>query len=290
MKWLSRRRHFTIMIAPALAIYTGFLVYPVVYSVFYSFTDYDGITRPKYVGGANYGAMVHDHLFWSSLRNTAVILGIAVTVLLPLGFLLAVLFSGKVRGSAALRPLLFAPAIIAPILVGLIWIYVLDPGIGLFNAFLAAIGVPLQPQWIGGTTLSPYSMAAVFIWQQVGFILTIFYAGIRMLPKDVMEASELDGATNVQRLRYITVPMLRQTFGICAALIITGVFKIYELVYMLTGGGPVHMSEVLASYMYSVTFSDLRYSYGMAIAVVLGVLGIVGSLTSLILLRRKVAE
>jgi raffinose/stachyose/melibiose transport system permease protein len=278
------------MMTPALVIYTTYLVYPVLYSIFYSFTDYDGISHPKFVGGANYDAMVHDHLFWTSLQNTGIILGVALTVLLPLGFLLAVLFSGNVPGSAVLRPLLFAPAIIAPILVGLIWIYVLDPNIGLLNAFLAAIGVPLQPQWIGGTTLSPYSMAGVFVWQQAGFILTIFYAGIKMLPKDVMEASALDGATGPQQLRYITIPMLRQTFGICAALVITGVFKIYELVYQLTGGGPVHLSEVLASYMYSVTFADLRYSYGMAIAVVLGLLGIVGSVASLILVRRRAAE
>ena len=287
MKWLSRRWQFTLMVAPAFLLYSLYLVYPVVYSTYYSFSDYDGVKTPKLTGLANYSTMANDTLFWSSLRNTAIILVLALLVLIPLAFLLAVLLSGDVRGSAALRPLIFAPAIVAPILVGLIWIYILDPHIGLINAVLAAAGVPAQPQWIGGTTLSPYSMAGVYIWEQVGFIVTIFYAGIRTLPAEVMEASALDGASTAQRLRYIVIPLLQETFGIVTALVFTGVFKIFELVYELTGGGPVHLSETLVSYTYGITFAELRYGYGMALSVVIALLGVLGAIASLTLLRRR---
>ncbi|MGW0777838.1 carbohydrate ABC transporter permease [Streptomyces sp. NPDC002835] len=289
MNWLTTRRSFTLMIAPALLLYTGYMVYPILYSVYYSFTSYDGVSPATFTGLDNYREMANDTVFTTSVQNTGIILGVAVTLLVPLAFLMAVLLSGDVRGSAVLRPLVFAPAIVAPILVGLIWIFILDPEIGLLNALLQAVGIAVQPQWIGGSTLSPYSIAFVYIWQQIGFIVTILYAAIRMLPRDVMEASTLDGASRFQQLRYITVPMLRQSFGICTALVVTGVFKIFELVYALTGGGPVHLSEVMVSYMYYVTFTTLQYSYGMALAVVVFVIGVLATVATLFGVKRRVA-
>jgi raffinose/stachyose/melibiose transport system permease protein len=285
MTWLSRRWQLLLMLAPALLVYTVYLVYPVFYSIFYSLSDYNGVSAPKYVGGANYRHMKDDTLFWSSLRNTMAVLGIAVVLLVPLAFLLAVLLSGRVKGAGVLRALIFAPAIVAPILVGLIWVFILDPHIGLINGFLTTLGFT-GPQWIGGTSLTPLSVALVYVWQTIGFIATIFYAGLKMLPRDVLEASELDGAGRWQQLRYVTVPMLQETFGICTVLVITGVFKIFELVYVLTGGGPVHLSDVLVSYMYYVTFTLQNYGYGMALAVVVCLLGAVVSIAYLALRRR----
>ncbi|GGN79868.1 sugar ABC transporter permease [Streptomyces albiflavescens] len=287
MNWLTTRRHFALMIAPALLIYSLYMIYPILYSLYYSFTDYDGVSATTFSGLDNYRHMAADPVFWTSLRNTGVILGIALLLLIPLGFLLAVLLSGRVRGSGALRALVFAPAIVAPILVGLIWIFILDPQIGLVNAFLLAIGVPAHPQWIGGPTLSPYSIAFVYLWQQIGFVLTIFYAGIRMLPRDVLEAAGLDGATRLQQLRYIQIPMLRETFGIVTALVVTGVFKVFELVFALTGGGPVHLSEVMVSYMYHITFTTQQYGYGMALAVVVFVVGALASGATFLGNRRR---
>jgi raffinose/stachyose/melibiose transport system permease protein len=286
MVWLSRRWLVALMIAPAFLVYTVYVVYPVVYSFFYSFSDSNGVSDPRFVGAANYRAMVHDSLFWSSLRNTVVVLGIGVVLLVPLAFLLALLLSGPVKGAGALRALIFAPAIVAPILVGLIWVFILDPHIGLVNGFLASLGLT-GPQWIGGTSLTPLSVGLVYVWQTIGFVMTIFYAGVKMLPRDVLEASAIDGATRLQQLRYVTVPMLQETFGICTVLVITGAFKIFELVYVLTGGGPVHLSDVLVSYMYYVTFTVQDYGYGMAIAVVIFILAVAVSLGYLGLRRRR---
>ena len=287
MKWLSKPWQLALMIIPALAFYGVYLVYPVLYSIYYSFTDFTGIGAAHLNGGANYATMVHDPFFWSSLRNTGIILAIGLLVLIPLAFLIAVLLSGDIKGSGLLRALLFAPAIVAPILVGLIWVFILDPSVGLINAFLAAIGIPNGPKWIGGTELSPYSIGIVFVWEQLGFIVTIFYAGLKLLPAEVMEASSIDGATRYQQLRHVTVPMLNETFNICTVLVITGVFKIFELVYVLTGGGPVHLSDVLVSYMYYITFTVQQYGYGMALAVVILALGVIVSVGYLMLSRRR---
>ena len=215
-----------------------------------------------------------------------VILVIGVVILVPASFGLALLLRVKVRGAGLLRSLVFAPAIIAPILVGLIWVFILDPKLGLINRSLEELGLPGY-QWIGGNHLTPYAVAVVFIWMSIGFAMTIFYAGLQQVPSDVLEASQLDGASMTQQLRYVTVPMMRETFAIVTVLMITNVFKIFELVYMLTSGGPVHRSEVLVSYMYFVTFTNLQYGPGMAIAVIITVLGAVFSVGYLLLSRER---
>jgi raffinose/stachyose/melibiose transport system permease protein len=274
------------MVGPALILFSVFVVYPVVYSMGFSLTKFQGFGTPEFIGFKNYIALADDPFFWQSLQNTIVILVVSIVLLVPLSFGLALLLRRRIPGGPALRALVFGPAIIAPILIGLIWVFILDPKIGLINRLLAGIGVP-PVQWIGGDILTPYAVSAVFIWSSIGFAMTIFYAGLQVLPEDVMEASSLDGATGWQQLRYVTVPMMRETFAIVAILLITNVFKIFELVYMLTGGGPVHRSDTLVSYMYFVTFTNQQYGSGMAIAVIVTVLSAIVSIGYLVLSRER---
>jgi raffinose/stachyose/melibiose transport system permease protein len=284
--WISSRWKIALMLAPALAFFTVFVAYPVGYSLVFSLTKFQGFGKPSFIGLGNYSSLLDDPFFWRALQNTLIILVVSIVLLVPGSFGLALLLRRSVRAGGALRALVFAPAIIAPILVGLIWVFLLDPKIGLLNRLLARIGVgPVQ--WIGGDTLTPYAVALVFIWSSVGFAMTIFYAGRQVLPEDVMEASELDGATGWQQLRYVTVPMMRETFAIVTILMITNVFKIFELVYMLTGGGPVHRSETLVSYMYFLTFTNQKYGLGMALAVLITALGAIVSVAYLVASRER---
>jgi raffinose/stachyose/melibiose transport system permease protein len=288
MVWVSSRWKVALMLAPALLLFTAFFVYPVGYAIAYSLTNSAGFGAAKFVGLDNYTALLDDPFFRKSLENTVLILVVSVLVLVPASFGLALVLRQRVRGAGALRALVFGPAIIAPILVGLIWVFILDPRVGLLNRLLEPLGIgPVQ--WIGGNTLTPYAVSLVFIWSSIGFAMTIFYAGLQLLPEDVMEAATLDGATTWQRLRHVTIPMMRETFAIVTILLITNVFKIFELVYMLTGGGPVHRSETVVSYMYFVTFTNQRYGSGMAIAVVIFVLGALTSLAYLAAARRRSA-
>ena len=286
MKWISSRPKIFFMLLPALIIFTMFVAYPVVYSLAFSFTKFQGFSAPKWIGAQNYSHVLQDGFFWQSLGNTLIILVVSVAVLVPAAFALALLLRVQIRGNGVLRALVFGPAIIAPILVGLIWVFILDPKVGLLNRLLALVHLP-GVQWIGGDVLTPYAVAAVFIWSSVGFAMTIFYAGLQSLPTDVLEASALDGATGWQQVRHITIPMLKSTFAIVTILLITNVFKVFELVYVLTGGGPVHRSETLVSYMYFVTFTDQQYGYGMALAVIITVLGAAISASYLVLANRK---
>ena len=261
MVWVSSRWKILLMIAPAVILFSLFVIYPVLYSMGYSLTKFQGFGDPEFIGFDNYVTLSNDPFFWQSLQNTVVILVVSIALLVPLSFGLALLLRRRVPGGGALRALVFAPAIIAPILVGLIWVFILDPKIGLLNRILA--GASIAPvQWIGGDVLTPYAISFVFIWSSIGFAMTIFYAGLQLLPVDVMEASEIDGARAWQKLRFVTIPMMRETFAIVTILMITNVFKIFELVYMLTGGGPVHRSETLVSYIYFITFTNQQYGLG----------------------------
>lgn len=280
MRWLSKTRYKIGFLVPTLLVYVVFIILPIFIAIGYSFTRYSGIGKARFIGLDNYKRLFHDQLFWKSLQNTAIIFVLASVLLLVLSFLLALLLNNKLKFQGTGKALVFSPAIIAPIIVGIIWVYILDPKIGVINNILRSIGAgSLAKQWIGGTVLSPYSMAIIYFWQQLGYLTTIFIAGLKMIPEEVLEAVKVDGANAVQRVFYVIIPMMRSSISTVIVLIITGIFKIFEIVQQTTGGGPNHMSETLVTYSYSMTFQSSEYGYGMSIATVtflisLGITGI----------------
>ena len=283
MHWLSKKSTKIIMIMPAVILFTVFFLAPIFISVYYSFTDFSGIGAAKFIGFKNYQVLLKDKFFFIALKNTFIILiGITITIL-PLSFIVALLLEKPFRGSGVVQSMIFAPNVIAPILVGLIWLFILDPKMGMINAILRSIGLSdYQQQWIGGKTLTPYSVAFVYLWQVLGFYTTINMAGLRSIPADIYEAAGIDGANYFQRIRKITIPMMKNTIVINTILIITGGFKIFETVKQLTNGGPNHMSDVLVTYMYDTTFTSSRYGYGMAVATVSFVLCLIFSIIYLV--------
>ena len=283
MHWLSKKSTKIIMIMPAVILFTVFFLAPIFISVYYSFTDFSGIGAAKFIGFKNYQVLLKDKFFFIALKNTFIILiGITITIL-PLSFIVALLLEKPFRGSGVVQSMIFAPNVIAPILVGLIWLFILDPKMGMINAILRSNGLSdYQQQWIGGKTLTPYSVAFVYLWQVLGFYTTINMAGLRSIPADIYEAAEIDGANYFQRIRKITIPMMKNTIVINTILIITGGFKIFETVKQLTNGGPNHMSDVLVTYMYDTTFTSSRYGYGMAVATVSFVLCLIFSIIYLV--------
>ena len=283
MHWLSKKSTKIIMIMPAVILFTVFFLAPIFISVYYSFTDFSGIGAAKFIGFKNYQVLLKDKFFFIALKNTFIILiGITITIL-PLSFIVALLLEKPFRGSGVVQSMIFAPNVIAPILVGLIWLFILDPKMGMINAIFRSIGLSdYQQQWIGGKTLTPYSVAFVYLWQVLGFYTTINMAGLRSIPADIYEAAEIDGANYFQRIRKITIPMMKNTIVINTILIITGGFKIFETVKQLTNGGPNHMSDVLVTYMYDTPFTSSRYGYGMAVATVSFVLCLIFSIIYLV--------
>ena len=269
MRWISKMKSMAVMMIPSLLLYTVFIIMPVFVTIYYSFMKFTGVGRPAFIGIRNYINLFRDPFFFTALKNTCIILLMSAMILLPLSFLLALLLEKPFRGNGLCKAMVFSPYVIAPILVGVLWVFILDPSMGLINAFLKAVGLErFAMEWIGGQTLTPYSVAVVYMWQVLGFYTTVFIAGLRQIPGEIHEAGQIDGAGKLQSIVYIVLPMLRETITIVVVLIITGSFKIFETVQQLTNGGPNHLSDVLVTYMYHITFTSNRYGYGMSIATV----------------------
>ncbi|MFR9150307.1 MAG: carbohydrate ABC transporter permease [Hungatella sp.] len=290
MHWFSTKKTKILMIAPAVILFLLYIIIPVFMAFYYGFTNFTGIGKPEFLGLRNYITLFSDKIFYIALKNTGLVLAMSLLLIVPCSFGLSLLFARKMRGGKLVKAFCFSPNIISPILIGLIWVFILDPKIGLINAFLRYIGVSAQPEWIGGKTLTPYCVGAIFLWQTLGYNATIFLAGIKMVPQELYEASEIDGAGTVQQLIYITFPMIRQTIIIVMLLVITGCFKIFEIVYQLTGGGPNHMSDLLVTYMYYSTFTSSRYGYGMSIASVTFLISALFAVIYLYVTREQVGE
>lgn len=288
MYWFSKKKNFVIMLAPTLLIYLAYIIIPLFVAVYYSFTNFRGVSAPDFIGLRNYFTLFKDRFFLVSVKNTVIVLGMSLCILLPASLALALVLNKALKGINAYKALFFLPNIIAPLIVGLIWGFIFDPEMGLINGLLAKMGLESwQQQWIGGLTLTPWCVGVIYLWQNVGYYATLFVAGLKTIPEELYESSSIDGANKWQTLRYITIPMLKETFAINIVLIVTGCFKIFELVYQLTNGSPNHMSEVLTTYMYNTTFISSKYGYGMSIAVFTCIVTMAITLIYLRILRRK---
>ncbi len=291
MHWLSKKRYKIGLMLPTLIVYSVFIILPIIIAIYYSFTRYSGIGKARFAGLSNYARLLKDDVFWVSLKNTLIIFVLVFVLLMVLSFLLALLLNSKIKGTGFSKALIFSPAIIAPIIVGIIWVYILDPNVGIINNILDALNLgALKHKWIGGDVLSPYSISIIYLWQQLGYLTTIFVAGLKMIPEDVLEAVKIDGASSVQTVRFVIIPMMKTTISSTAILVITGVFKIFEIVQQTTGGGPNHLSETLVTYSYATTFTSSDYGYGMSLATITFLLSLIITGVYSFLTREKEGE
>jgi raffinose/stachyose/melibiose transport system permease protein len=173
-------------------------------------------------------------------------------------------------------------------IVGLMWIFILDPHTGLINLVLRTLGLDfLALEWIGGRSLTPYSAGVISSWSSVGFYMVIWLAGLKAIPYEIYESSYIDGATPLQQMFYLTIPMVKESFKALFILGVTGGLKAFETVFMLTGGGPVNFSQTMVSYMYSMSFRGYRQGYGTAMGVITFMLALLITGVFLFLSRKK---
>lgn len=267
MQWYSKTRNKIILLAPTLIFYLIYMIVPVLLAIGYSLTSYAGVGKPVLNDFKNYTRAFSDPYFALAIKNTGILLLVSFVMLVCGSFFVAILLNQKLRLATASKALVFSPAIIASIIVGILWGYILDPSTGLINNLLHAMNLDMLCQnWIGDKHWGIYSISMVYVWQQCGFIATIYLAGLGTIPNDVLEAAEIDGAGFWRKLVCITVPMLEKTVISVGVLVITGSLKVFEIVQQLTNGGPAHSSETLVTYSYSLTFGSREYGYGMTLA------------------------
>ncbi|GLY16545.1 sugar ABC transporter permease [Kineosporia sp. NBRC 101677] len=277
--------------APALLLFAFVVLIPSARGVYYAFTDWDGLSPDfAWVGLGNFGDMLDDPDALASIRHTLII-AVAITVIQNgLGLLLALGVNSAIKSRNVLRVLLFAPAVITPIVTAYLWRNLLGPE-GAVNALFGALGLEsLQKNWLGDPDLALWSVVAVIVWQFAGYSMVIFVAGLQSIPREVQEAAAIDGAGSVRRFWYVTRPLLAPAITINLMLSIIGGIKLFDQVWALTGGGPGHATDTLSTLIYKDAFTLGEFGYSIALAVVLTVIVAVISAGQYAFLSRREAD
>lgn len=284
----SRRSGYLFLILPLL-IYGVFFILPNVSSLVYSLFSWNGISEERtFVGLANFKKMLADRIFRTALINTVKYTVTLVLFQTLIGFLLALLVQKTNRVNSVFRTIYFLPAIIAASTVGLIWGFIYDPNIGALNELLRILGLnSWRHAWLSDEKIVIYAIAAVHIWVGIGQSVVLFVAGLQNIPQDVLESAALDGATSWKQLVHIIIPMLRPTTLIVLVLTTIGGFKSFDFVYVMTGGGATHSSEVLSTLLYKEAYAYSDFGYSAAISVALLVVVAAITLIQMYGLREK---
>jgi len=272
---LARRRHRSarqlapaIFLAPAVALLAMFLVYPLLQSFRLSLLEWNGLGENSvFVGLANWVSLAKDALFWHALGNNLLLGLFSVLIQLPIAMALALLLDKAGRGSRTLKILYFLPLLFSSVALGVIFKNIYDPNFGPINAALNALGLPaLAKDWLGDRSYALAAVTAVICWQNVPFYMILFLAGLASFPPDLREAATLDGASDATIFWKIKLPHLQGTVRTAAMLAVIGSLRYFDLIYVMTGGGPEGASELMATYMYRTVFSSFQLGYGSTVA------------------------
>ncbi|WP_421726244.1 carbohydrate ABC transporter permease [Bauldia sp.] len=282
-------RAYGVMLAPALALFLVFILIPVLLTVIGSFFNF-GLTSPSwsFAGFNNYVRAINDPVFWLSLRNNLIIVFGSIILQIGIGTLLAaILDRGIRRGSTFFRTIIFAPMVISSVAVGLIWLMILDPNIGPLNAAVKAVGLtPPMLGWLGDPDLAIWMFLVVAAWQYTGFMMVLILAGLQGVPNEIYQAAALDGARGIRAFWYITLPSLRNILIVAVLITSIGAFKVFDLIYVTTRGGPAHATEVFGTYIYLQAFNLGNMGYANTIAVCLLIIAMILGLLQLKYSRR----
>jgi raffinose/stachyose/melibiose transport system permease protein len=273
---VRKRVEITLLVAPALVLFLGFVILPVLLAAVYSFYNlpqafqWDDLADPeRFVGFENYARALNDPTFIKSIGNNFFILALSLLIQGPLAIAIALLLNRKLRGRGALRLLIFVPYVLAEVIAGLSWKLLLQPQGGV-NAMLEAVGLgALQQNWLADPSIALWTMFAILTWKYVGFAILLMLAGLQGVPEELAEAAAIDGASWWQIQRHITIPLLGPTIRIWAFLSIIGALQLFDKVWVTTRGGPLGATSTMATYMVEKGQFGGQPGYGSAIAVIL---------------------
>lgn len=260
-------------VLPSFAILTVFILIPIVMSVYFSFTEYNVLTPPTWVGLQNYKTMFADTLVQTSIKNTLVYTVITVPLQTIISLVIAALIAEKFQNlyGRACKSALFVPVISSAVLVGTIWSMLYSTDSGILNMVLNFFGLD-SVNWLGQRSTALICVCVVAIWKNIGYFLVIYYAGLMDVPRSYYEAAEVDGATQLQRFRYITLPCIKPITYLIVTLGIIWSFQVFDLVYSMTSGGPGNATQTLVLTIYQKGFREYKMGYASAIAILLFVI------------------
>ena len=283
-KVMSNKLHIALYIAPALLLISVLIFIPLILSGYYGLMDWDGIGEKTFIGMENYINGIQDSKFWDSAYHSF-LLAVFSTLSLAVYLTVSIILASKIKGADLLRKIYLIPMLLSSVAIAQLWIKVYNPSSGILNTVLRSIGIENPPNWLADPTIVLFAIFIPILWQYAGFYILIYYAALKNIPESMIEAARIDGATPFQIATRIKLPLIKEVISVTIVLAIVGSLKYFDLIYVMTAGGPNGASEVMASYMYKLAFESYNFGYGSAIGFLLLIITIIVTL-----IIRKVTE
>ncbi len=275
-------------LVPSMFIYSVFVIVPIVWSAYYGFFNWSGIGEASFIGFANYIEVFQDSIFWHSLKNNLIIILASVFGQVPIALILSIVLWRSTLFQKFVRSAVFMPLVLSSVVIGLIWGFIYHPQMGVLNAVLELLGLEhLTRAWLSDPKAAIYYLTLPIIWNYIGLYMIIFVAALQNIPGEIEDAVQLDGPGFFKRLFYIKLPLIWDTIKVAVILCISGSLKAFDLVIVMTGGGPAHATELLATYMYNNTFEIYRFGYGSAVSAAILIISLLFIGGSQLLMKRK---
>ncbi|SSC67970.1 carbohydrate ABC transporter permease [Ciceribacter selenitireducens] len=259
------------LLALPLGVFGIFVIWPLLSSFYYSFTNWNGFNSDyDFVGFSNFAKIFTDSLFLNAAINTTIWMVAAILVPTVLGLLLALLLDSRVPGTRIFKTIFYLPICLSAVIVGQIWIWIYQPDWGLLNTLISsASGEKMRYAWLAKPDTALLSVIVAWSWQQTGLSMVIYLAGLTAISEDLLEVCEIEGASAWQRTLFVVLPLLTPSTVVVVALSVINSLKGFDILYIMTGGGPFNSSDTLAMHMYNESFRKYLMGYGSAISVVL---------------------
>jgi ABC-type sugar transport system permease subunit len=288
----NRYRAGYIFLLPSLVLYAIFMIYPFFQSIYLSFTDWNGATTTKnFIGLDNFRELVHDDLLWKSLQHNLIWVVIGTLGPLIVGFLLAVLLASKPKGFTLFRTAYFMPQVLSPVIIGIVWGWMYNPLFGIFNKGLDSIGLEsVSRGWLGDPDFALYAVLLAAMWAETGFVFVVLIAGLQNVSRDLIEAATLDGANAWRRFWDVTLPQMANVVTVVAALLLIGGFSVFDIIFVMTGGGPANATDVIGTYAYTEAFTQNNVGYASTLTLIMTVITLIASVIFIRIRERGDAE
>ena len=287
----AKRGHLPIaliMITPAVIGFLVFFAYPTIQGVYYSFTDFHVLSAPNWVGLDNFRELLGDDVFWHSLLVTVYFVVLSVVFGILISLVTAVIMH-RLTKSTLIRGLILLPFLISGVIAAMTWSWMMDPGLGIINSLLVKVtGHPLL--FFGDSALAVPSLAAISVWKSMGYNAILIFAGLQTIPATIYEAGRVDGATELQMFRRLTVPLLRNILVMVVILTVIGSFQVFDIVQVTTKGGPENASLVLQMYIFNKAFTQFDFGYAATMSLALFVMLIGITFTQLKMTRASESD
>ncbi|MFL5758974.1 MAG: carbohydrate ABC transporter permease [Thermomicrobiales bacterium] len=285
----ARYRAGYLFVLPAFLLYAVFMIYPFFQSIYLSFTNWNGADPVKHwVGLANYRELVHDDLLWKSLRHNLIWVIVGTISPMVIGLLLAMLLWRRPRGFTLFRTAYFMPQVLSSVVIAILWGWIYNPIFGLLNEALDRLGFEsVSRGWLGDPNVALYAVLVAAIWAETGFVFVVFMAGLQNVSRDLLEAATVDGANAWQRFWDVTLPQLANVITVVGALLLIGGFNVFDIIFVMTNGGPNNATEVIATYTYTQAFTQNRVGYAATLSLVMTAISLVASVVFIRVRERR---